>query len=102
MPEPLSTEKRQEREQRIREQQASGLSVLRWCRENNVNYDSMLYWRKQLGVAPPIKRSSFKEITPSSDPSEITIEYQRVQLHLPKNLSPTVLMHYLRVLKGGP
>jgi hypothetical protein len=102
MPQPLSVEKKQEWEERIRLQKESGQSMLRWCREQQINYDSMTYWRKRLGLAPAkiIERSSFKELPDSLDKTGITIEYQQIRIHLAKNFDPSVLMKCLRMLKA--
>ena len=80
MPRPISPEQKCEWEERVRLQKESGQSMLRWCREHQVNYDSMLYWRKQFGQAPTraIERSSFKELPPAEESTRITIEYQRL------------------------
>lgn len=99
---PPSAEKKQEWKDRIRLQKESGQSVSQWCLEKKVSYDAMIYWRKRLGVAPSrtIARSSFQELPGLSEETTIKIEFQRVQIHLPKNLDPISLMKYLRVLKG--
>ena len=98
---PLTPEQKQEWKERARLQKESGLSVLQWCREHNVNYDSMLYWRRVLGLAPTrtINRSSFKELPDCVDNASITIECQRIQVHLPKNCHPDTLIKYLHALK---
>ena len=98
----LSPEQKREWEEKVRQQKESGQSMLKWCREQQINYESMLYWRKKLGVAPArsVERTSFKELPRFPESSQITLEYQRVQIHLPPNLDPTILMKYLRALKG--
>ena len=104
MPVALSPEKKREWEERVLLQKESGLSVLKWCHEHNVSYDSMLHWRRRFGFASTraVQRSSFKELPVSSENAGITIEYQRVQVHLSKNCDPASLAQYLRALKGEP
>ena len=102
MAQPLSSEKIREWEEKIRLQKESGQSVLRWCREQKISYDSMKYWGRKLGLAPAkiIERSSFKELPNSSDKTGITIEYQQIRIHLAKNSDPSILMKYLQTLKA--
>ncbi len=104
MPVALSPEQRHEWKERVRLQSESGQNLSQWCREHQINYDSMLYWRKRFGVAQtkPVNRSSFKELPTLSESPQITVEYQSVQIHLSQHLDPTILMKYLRVLKGEP
>jgi transposase-like protein len=104
MPVTLSPEQKREWEERVLQQKESGLSILSWCREHNVNYDSMLYWRRCFGFSSPrtITRSSFKELPVSPDTTGITIEYQRIKIHLSKDCDPATLTHCLRALKEQP
>jgi hypothetical protein len=102
MPLPLSPEKKLEWKERIRLQNESGQSLSKWCREQQINYDSMLYWRRQFGLVPAkiIERSSFKELPDSLDKTGITIEYQQIRIHLTKNFDPSILIKCLRMLKA--
>jgi transposase-like protein len=102
MPRLVSPGQRQEWEQRVQQQKESGQSMIRWCHEHQVNYYALLYWRKQFGVpsTKAVERSSFQELPPAPDTTPITLEYQHIQLHLPNNLDPAILMKYLRALKG--
>jgi transposase-like protein len=104
MPRPLSEEQKQEWKERIRLHSDSGQSMLQWCREHQVNYDSMVYWRRQMGANPTkaIERSSFRELSPPLDDKRITIEYQKVQIHMPQNVDPAILIKYLHGLREGP
>jgi hypothetical protein len=103
MPTVSTPEQKHQWEERIRLQSESGQSLSKWCRENQINYDSMLYWRKKLGVVQqsPLHRSSFKEL-PSMEDAGVSIEYQRIHVHFSKNLDPVSLMKYLRALKEQP
>ena len=96
---PASPDKKREWQERIQLQSESGQSVSHWCREHQINYDAMLYWRKQLRQTPPqpIDRSSFKELSPET--RGITLEYRSLKIHLGKDFDPTVLTQCLRVLK---
>ncbi len=104
MPIASTDEQKRRWEERVRQQSESGQSLSKWCRENQVNYDSMLYWRKKLGVVQPrsLHRCSFKELPVSIEDAGVNIEYQHIQVHFSKNLDPLILMKYLRALKGEP
>lgn len=101
MPVRFPEEKRLQWKERIRLQQESGQTIALWCREQQVNYDSFLYWKGRFSPASAggVDRSSFKELL-DLDKTGITIEYQQIQIHLSKNFDPSVLMKCLRVLKG--
>lgn len=101
MPLPLSPEQKQLWEERVLKHQESGLSVSHWCKVHNINYDAMLYWKKQFGFSPakPIEKSSFKELPLAKDTPPITLEYERIQIHLPKNCDPSLVASYLQALK---
>jgi hypothetical protein len=98
-----SQDKRLEWKEKIRLQKESGLSAFKWCREQNIKYKTLLYWRRQLGFAAntTIERSSFTELADASDRTGITIEYQQVRIYLTKNFDPAVLTKCLRTLKAG-
>ena len=44
----LHNEKNKEWEQRIEEFQQSGLNMRRWCREQQIPYERMKYWKNRL------------------------------------------------------
>lgn len=44
----LQNEKDKEWEQRIEEFQQSGLNMRRWCREQQIPYERMKYWKNRL------------------------------------------------------
>lgn len=102
MPRPYPEEKRLEWKERVRIQQESGQAISQWCREQQIDYDSFLYWRKRFGSVPPrtVDRSSFVELAESPDKTGIILECQKVQIHLAKNFDPLVLIKCLRALKG--
>ncbi len=102
MPRPASHQKLQEWEERIRLQKESGLTAIEWCHQNSIPYHCFKYWRSRLMQIMTLRRSSFKELPESSESSGITIEYQRIQIHLSKNCDPASIAQYLRALKEKP
>ena len=62
MSKPISSEKRKQWEDVIRQQQASGLSVRRWCHENQIIETSFRYWKDRL-YPKPLNASCFTELS---------------------------------------
>lgn len=102
MSRPALAKQRREWANRVRLQNESGQNLSQWCREHQIKYKSMLYWRKKFKPTPEraVERSSFKELSNLPESTQITLEYQRVQIHLSKNFEPSIVMAYLKVLKG--
>ena len=49
-------------QQRILQQQASGLNIIRWCEQNQVPYNTFTYWKRRLRQPVPINRTAFLEL----------------------------------------
>jgi hypothetical protein len=96
---PLSLEKRQEWEERIRIQKESGQTIARWCREQNVTYSSFMYWKERFNLSPVLSRSSFREVSDCSEKTGISIEYRGVHIALSKNFDSATLIQCLRVCR---
>lgn len=97
MPKPASQEKRQDWAEKIRTQQASGLSIEKWCRAHQVKSSVFHYWKETLSVQPPLSRLSFAEI-PSSKESSLSIEFHKCRIHF-SHFDSTVLRSCLVLLK---
>ena len=96
---PLPSEKRFEWAEKIRQQKESDLSVSRWCRERQISYSAFLYWKDRLSPKPPIHRASFTELPEVPATAGITIECQKIQIHLTRDFDPILLTKCLRALK---
>jgi hypothetical protein len=92
-------EKRREWEERIRLQQDSGQNMSRWCRENQINYDSFLYWKKRF-FPTTVERSTFLELIDSCKSTGLSIEYKGVKIAIDKHFDPMALIHCLNTLKS--
>ena len=55
MAETRSEKRRQQWRQRIAEQERSGLSARRFCREHGLGEHSFYWWRKRLGQQQPVR-----------------------------------------------
>jgi hypothetical protein len=80
MGKPLTQEQRDNWAERIHNQQNSGLSIQRWCQENQISAHVFHYWKKRLASKAPLDRSSFTELV-SPKGCTFIIEYQGVRVH---------------------
>jgi hypothetical protein len=93
VPKPFSTEKKNEWAEKIRQQQASGLSIEKWCNENQIKPYVFHYWKKRLSP-DSLSRSNFTELVDQKGCS-LVIEYQGVRAHF----ESSTLKQCLAVLK---
>jgi hypothetical protein len=98
MPISPSPEKRLEWETKLRQQKESGLSVDRWCRENQVTSTSFYYWKERLYPKQLITQSSFAELTETKG-AAIAIEYQGFRIHVDRSFDSVALKRCLSLLK---
>ena len=103
MPKPFPEEKRQEWKRLVEqwEKNDRNISIIRWCSEQNINYNTFLYWRERFGSksAKPIDRSAFQELSTPINTTGITLEYNHIRIQLRENFDATTLTKCLRVLK---
>ena len=100
MPRRFTEKKRCEWLERIRLQQESGQNMSHWCREQQINYDSFLYWKKRFSPAPhPLNRAAFQELT-SGQETGVSIEYRGVRIHVDKCFDCATLRSCLSALSG--
>jgi hypothetical protein len=85
--------------QRILQQQASGLSIIRWCEQNQVSYNTFTYWKRRLWQPVPINRTAFLEIKEKSPQSGIHLESGGIKVHLEKDFDAATLAKVLGALK---
>ena len=98
MPTPSSETKRLAWEEKIRLRRESGLSIERWCRENQVSPHTFHYWKDRLFPKVILNRSCFTELA-DARASGISIECQGILIHLDKHFEPSTLKRFLAVLK---
>ncbi len=99
---PLSEQKRHEWRERIRMQKESGQSILYWCREQQLNYQSFLYWKKRFNSDyAPLNRNSFQKlIDPPTTDAGICIECRGGRITLTNHFHSGVFAQCIQVLKG--
>jgi hypothetical protein len=94
-----SQEAQQVWQERITQQQRSGLSVRGWCQENQVAVCQFHYWKNKL-IAKRIDATCFTELVDDKNVG-ITIEYDGMRIHLDPNFDAITLKRCLSVLKEG-
>lgn len=99
MTKPFSEEQKQQWKENILKQQKSGLSIARWCRENNLAVHNYFYWRKKIIPKFPLTRSDFIELAEETSITGITIEYKNIRVHIDKQFSASALKTCLEVIK---
>lgn len=81
---PLSSAKRSEWAEKIRQQRNSGFNATSWCRKHQIAYSTFVYWKDCLSSKAPMRRSSFIESPDAFATAKVSIEYQGVRIHLDK------------------
>lgn len=96
---PASAEVKTKWEAIIRQQEASGLSIKRWCRQHQVHAYSVYYWKRRLKPNTQVSRSCFTELV-ADEGTGIVIEYQGVRIVIDRSFDPTTLRNCLSALRG--
>ena len=99
MPKPISVEKKIEWEARIHQQRESGLSIDRWCRQNQLTSCSFHYWKNRFQPKRELTRSCFAEL-PIDQGTGIAMEYQGIRILIDKSFDSTTLRNCLSILRG--
>jgi len=99
MPKSVSSEKKLKWEEKVRQQRESGLSITRWCRQNQIHPNTFRYWKDRLSPKSPLTRSCFTELSTSLG-TGIYIEYRGVRIHIDKCFDPATLKNCLSALRG--
>jgi predicted AAA+ superfamily ATPase len=94
----VSPEKRLEWKEKILRQKESGLSIAKWCLQNQVVLQSFYYWKAQIFPKSALGRESFTELVDEKE-TGIFIEYQKVRIYLDKNFDSSILKRCLLALK---
>jgi hypothetical protein len=87
-------------EQKIQQQKQSGLSVARWCQENQVSYNTFAYWKRRLVRVAPLERKSFVELAENSSKSGIQLECDGIRVNIEKGFDSSTLARCLQALRS--
>jgi hypothetical protein len=99
---PAVSNKSRDWEQKIQKQKQSGLSVSRWCRENQVSYNTFIYWKRRLVRVALLERKSFVELTENSSKSGIQLECDGIRVNIEKGFDSSTLARCLQALRSFP
>ena len=105
MGKPYSEKQKNEWKEKVLNQEASGLSIKRWCRENGESAYIFHYWKSKL-FQKELTQDSFIEIKNNeplkrSEESGVQIEYEGFLLHLEKDFDSFSLVRCLKAVKGA-
>jgi hypothetical protein len=103
MSRPFLEEKRKEWKRLVEQWEGADqkISTACWCREQNINYNTFLYWRERFrsGSIRKVERSSFQELTHSPATTGIVLECNQIRIQLAENFDATTLKKCLRILR---
>jgi hypothetical protein len=99
---PAIPNKSRDWEQKIQKQQESGLSVSRWCQENQIPYNTFVYWKRRSVRVTPLERKSFVELQENSSKSGIQLECDGIRVNVEKGFDSSTLARCLQTLRGSP
>jgi len=88
-------------EQKIQKQKQSGLNVSRWCRENQIPYNTFIYWKRRFVRVVPLERKSFVELAENSSKSGIQLECDGIKVIVEKGFDFSTLAKCLQALRSS-
>lgn len=100
MPKPIPPEKQLEWKEKIGQQQESGLSIEKWCFQNQIRPHTFHYWKEKF-FPKPLNRSSFAEVSLKRD-TALTIECRGLRLRIDKECDSLLRKQILLVLLEPP
>ena len=99
---PLTSEKRSDWAENIRQQRNSGLNATDWCRKHQIAYSTFIYWKDCLSTKTTKRRSSFTEPLDASTTTTVSIEYRGVRVYLDKSFDLAALKKTLISIAEHP
>jgi hypothetical protein len=89
----------------IKEWQSSHTSLLSFCLEREINYDTAKRWKRRFGAAPqppqPIENLEFSEIKLcNAQPSSIVLLFKNAKIRLEPDFDDDALGRVLRILEA--
>ncbi len=90
----LSAESRSQWQERISQQQRSGLSQQRWCQEPQICLATFTYWKKKL--APPLDRSAFRQLEEVG--RGISLRWRGLEIRLESDFDSVTVKRLLEIL----
>jgi transposase-like protein len=85
-------------EQHIARQKASGLTIQRWCQENDISPHQFYYWKSKRQLSAEVTRASFTELRDESK-STLFFECKGVRLYIDPSCDLCFLKRCLQALR---
>lgn len=86
MPRPSSQQTQLEWKERILQQQASGLSIEKWCSQNQISPHNFTYWRDKL-FPKQLEKSHFTELNIKRSDA-ISLQARGIHIHMGSDCDP--------------
>jgi len=89
-------------QQKVDDQQASGLSITAWCVQQDIRPQTFYYWRKRLALSTPAAPSSpWVALTPTRAVAPLLIlRVGQVAIEVMDGFAPHLLAEVLTVLES--
>ena len=100
MPQASSAEQQLVWKERIQKQQESGLSIEKWCQQNQISPHVFHYWKGKF-FHKPLQRSSFTELS-SKLTGVVSLQACGLSIRLDANCDPEVRKQILALLLSLP
>lgn len=99
MPKPLSEDKQLEWKNRIEQQRQSGLSIDKWCLQNQIQPHTFHYWKEKLFPKKPLQKNSFTELNiKRSDP--ISLQARGISVRIGGDCDPILRKQIFALFAG--
>ncbi len=86
MPDPASGDKQLEWKRLIEQQRKSGLSVEKWCLQNQIRPYTFRYWKEKL-FFKPLQKNSFAELN-MKQPNAISLQARGIYVRMGSDCDP--------------
>ena|ERR1700728_1464011 len=100
MPNPASEDKQLEWKNLIEKQGQSGLSVEKWCLQNQLSPHVFHYWKKKL-FPKRLQKSSFTELN-MRRPDEISLQVRGLYIRMGSDCDPRLRKQLFDLFAGLP
>lgn len=86
--------------EKVEQQKASGLSMSKWCHQQQIDYRRFLYWNERFSPSKPaMTQETFKEIKAFVENVPVVIECQGMRVLVSETSDPEVLLKCLQTLR---
>jgi hypothetical protein len=98
MPKPTSSEKQLEWKEQVQKQQASGLSIEKWCLQNQIRPHTFHYWKDKL-FSKQLQKSSFAELNMKRSDA-ISLQAQGLYVRMGSDCDPHLRKQLFALFAG--